>query len=96
LLNFVALIALGNPVSAKTLRLFERMRHWEYIVGGRRLQLIDEIDDTGQFGHYIANVLLIQTEPCEQSNVLNLFFRKRQFNNRNSINVRGRPLGGQQ
>jgi hypothetical protein len=28
--------------------------------------------------------------------VLNLFFSKRQFSNRNSINLRGRRLDGQQ
>ena len=74
LLEFVALIALGHVVGPEPLDHIHGVRHRHDVVGRCRLQLVDKIDNTGEFRDNIVNVLLFQAEPGKQCDVLDLFF----------------------
>jgi hypothetical protein len=48
------------------------MRHWQHIVGRRSLQLIDEIDDSGQFVHDVIKLRIGELQSRERCDVLDL------------------------
>jgi hypothetical protein len=51
------------------------MRHWQDIVGRNRLQLIDEIDYSGQFPDDIVDLSISQFKAREGGDMLDFKFR---------------------
>ena len=79
LLVRVALIAFGDAIGTQPLDLIERMRHRFDVVGGRRLQLVDEVHDTRQLGDNVFHLAGFEPESRKGRDVFYLSFVQRHF-----------------
>ena len=70
MLNPVALVVLGHHVRAKSLGHIHGVRHRHDIIGGRCLQLVNEIDNTREFFDHIVDFVLVHAEPRERRRTL--------------------------